>query len=478
MQPPTAPAVHQVVQVPLGALQGADYNPRIMSDEEMERLERSIEEFGFVEPAVARKEDLLLVGGHQRTTAMRRILARRGHTKDYVDKFKIPVVFIAGLSDERAKTLNVALNKIHGEWDQDKLQVLLAELAASSDAGLATLTGFSSEEVDALVKGGGNELEGGSGGRDTEREGARRSLAERFGVPPFTVLDSRQGYWQDRKRAWLALGIDAAAGREHLTPTMNSSEGKYDYFSGRGPAVGGSLFDPVLCELVYRWFCPPGGTVLDPFAGECTKGVVSEYLGHPYTGIELRAEQVNVNRKLALEIDVTPNWVQGDSALLDKLLPPNAQYDLVFTSPPYYDLEVYSEQDKDGSAFETYDKFLKWYRGILKQAVARLRTERFVVLKVGEVRNKRTGAYRDFVGDTSRALRDLGLHYYNEAVLVTPGGSAPLRAGFHFSAGRKLEKVHQNVLVYYKGDLKKLQEHFKGEVEAGVDLTPDVPPET
>jgi hypothetical protein len=57
-----------------------------------------------------------------------------------------------------------------------------------------------------------------------------------------------------------------------------------------------SIFDPVLCELVYRWFSPPGGTVLDPFAGGSVRGIVASKLGRRYVGIDVRPEQVEANR--------------------------------------------------------------------------------------------------------------------------------------------------------------------------------------
>ena len=67
--------------------------------------------------------------------------------------------------------------------------------------------------------------------------------------------------------------------------------------------VGGtSIFDPVLCELAYLWFCPPGGKVLDPFAGGSVRGIVAAKLGRKYTGIELRKEQVDANREQAARI--------------------------------------------------------------------------------------------------------------------------------------------------------------------------------
>ena len=61
-------------------------------------------------------------------------------------------------------------------------------------------------------------------------------------------------------------------------------------------STGTSIFDPVLCELNYRWFCPPGGVILDPFAGGSVRGIVASVLGYRYHGAELRGEQVEANR--------------------------------------------------------------------------------------------------------------------------------------------------------------------------------------
>jgi len=83
-----------------------------------------------------------------------------------------------------------------------------------------------------------------------------------------------------------------------------------------------------------------------------------------------------------------------------------------------------------------------------------LKEDRFACFVVGDVRDKR-GNYYNFVGDTVEAFRAAGLHYYNEAILVTAVGSLPIRAGRQFEAGRKLGKTHQNVLVFVKGDGKK-----------------------
>jgi hypothetical protein len=293
------------------------------------------------------------------------------------------------------------------------------------------------------------------------------ALRDKFIVPPFTVLDARQGYWKQRKEAWKALGYDSAAGREGLQDTANTSENKVSYLTGFGPAMGGSAFDPVLAELVYRWFNVPGGTVLDPFCGECTKGIVAASLGYEYTGVDVRKEQVVANAEQANKVGVEPTFLHGDAAELAKVLPKRTKYDLVFTSPPYYDLEVYSKDEKDGSAFATYEGFMDWYTDIFKAAAAKLRDHRFLVVKVGDVRAS-AGGYRCFVADTiKRFCTDVGLHLFNEAVLVTPLGSLPIRVSGFFGKGRKLGKAHQNLLVFYKGDIAAINSTYPEEVEHG-----------
>lgn len=271
-----------------------------------------------------------------------------------------------------------------------------------------------------------------------------RPLHETFVVPPFTTLDARQGYWQKRKNEWGRL----LGSKNGHSQQLNSSQPDIV----PGSFADRSVFDPVLAEFVYLSFIPPGGHVLDPFAGESTKGLVAAKLGLKYTGIELRREQVDENRRQAERLGLAPTWIQADSALLSRTIPETEAFDLVFTSPPYYDLEIYSEDQKDGSAFEDYNAFIEWYADIFQQASARLKTNRFLVVKVGEIRDKKTGFYRNFVGDTVSCLTKLGLRYYNEAVLVTAAGSAPMRVGQCFPHFRKLVKTHQNLLCFFKGE--------------------------
>ena len=115
----------------------AAYNPRIElipGDTEYENLRRSITTYGLIIPVVWNKRTNRVVGGHQRLT----VLENEGETE--VD------VSVVDLDETQERQLNVALNKVEGGWDEEKLGDLLAELGED-----ATLTGFTQQEIDSLT---------------------------------------------------------------------------------------------------------------------------------------------------------------------------------------------------------------------------------------------------------------------------------------------------------------------------------------
>lgn len=226
--------------------------------------------------------------------------------------------------------------------------------------------------------------------------------------------------------------------------------------------TGTSVFDPVLCEIVYNWFSPRGGIVYDPFAGGSVRGVVAEMLGRHYIGIDLSEDQVDANQMNADELGVCPAWHCDDSKNADKYLP-DGSADLVFSCPPYHNLEKYSDHPLDLSNMN-YPDFLQAYREIISTACRKLKDGRFAVFVVGDIRDK-NGAYRDFVGHTKGIFQDCGLCLYNEIILLNQLATAPMRAGKPFRTSRKVTKVHQNVLVFYKGDLKDLRDSFENDFE-------------
>jgi hypothetical protein len=550
-------------------------------------LRGSLDALGWVAPVIVSKRSGKILDGHAR---VEEALSRS-------EDAMVPYVEV-DVSASEEKLILASYDPITGlaVYDREILDALLKEVNTDEAALQEMLSKLAQQE--GVIDFDRQAIDGNGGGD----EAPKVTLSDRFIIPPFSVLDARQGYWQDRKRAWIALGIQSELGRgdtvlfeaeqvtteglnydsnlakkgsarmanagmqsdpnmlrideyrqsakvinaapgASLRPAMKLENGKTVRGDGKGrpmgktnklapggtgansayigvrtPAVearyakkglarssgqdlmrgehevvnsrspafrpnkdlpeetqrklggymasgavidragggqsGTSIFDPVLCELAYRWFSPSGGAIFDPFAGGSVRGIVAAYLDRHYTGVDLRAEQVAANEAQAAAIvkGIAPRWIVGDSRLADEIA--KADYDFIFSCPPYFDLEVYSDDPADLSTLKDYKAFLDDYRGIIAKAVAMLKPDRFACFVVGDVRDKK-GLYRNFVSDTVAAFQDAGAMLYNEAILVTSVGSLPIRVGRQFEAGRKLGKTHQNVLVFIKGDAKK-----------------------
>lgn len=440
-----------------------DRNPHTMDDKERLNLAKSIDRFDYVEVIII-NTDNRIIGGHQR----RHDLIAKGRGDDVID-VRVPS---RPLTEKEFEELAIRLNKNRGHDDE----ALLKEFFNQDD--LADW-GFDSDELQKIF------------GEEPDVEFVPQSLQEKFGVPPFSVFDTRQGYWQQRKKEWNDLGFDSQETREDVELVAKS---------GQSPAVyalrnemrkelkrepewdeileeakkrdmhiysGASVFDPVLTEICYKWFCPPGGDILDPFAGGSVRGIVAGMLGFNYWGIDLRANQIEANFNQWKQHDKPGTtgvvmWEAGDSNVkLDEF---GNKVDFVFSCPPYHDLEHYSDDPADLSNMD-YAEFCKVYRSIITKAMDKLKPNRFACFVVGDIRAK-DGSYRNFVSETidcfTKCLDDKGkpVMFYNDIVLINVVGSLAIRVGRQFEGYRKVGKMHQNVLVFYKGDPKKIKDDF------------------
>ena len=416
------------------------HNPR-RNNVAVDKVAESIQMFGFNQPIVVDSDNVIVVG-HTRYKASQKLKMTT-----------VPVLTMpADVNEDKVQAYRLADNRLNelAEWDNDEL---IQELIDLDEKGF---------DLDSI----GFDLEDMMSTED-RRDENWKSLADSFIVPPFTILDARQGDWMKRKQQWKGIGIVSELGRDN--ELVMPSKG-YAALEGQGT----SIFDPVLVELLNLYYCPVNGSILDPFAGGSVRGVISTMLGRQYTGIDLRNEQITANYKNWGELRdagykrlsaydntdelVEPNWITGDSnKVLDTI--EDKSYDMVMTCPPYADLEVYSDLEDDISNME-YDEFLKVYRSIINKSADKLKDDSFMVVVVGDVRDKK-GFYRDLIGDTVQAARDAGLEYYNEIIFITPCGTNGILARRPFEASRKSRKHHQNVLVFnkvlnfVKGDPKK-----------------------
>lgn len=256
-----------------------------------------------------------------------------------------------------------------------------------------------------------------------------------------SILDTRKKEWQERKRWWIQkYNIQSELGRED---TISKSRFWDDNTV--------SIFDAKLCEDIYTSFIPPSGSVLDPFAGGSVRGIVAEELGFSYTGIELSQQQVDANKLQSSK----PTWICGDSeVVLDTI---EGEYDLVFTCPPYHDLEIYSD-DKDDLSNMPWDEFLTKYKSIIQKSYDKLKDNRFFVIVVSEIRDRmvtgdyKIGKYKGLVPNTIKIAEECGFHYYNDVILINGSEQAARMSNLYFDRNRKIPSTHQNILMFIKGN--------------------------
>lgn len=177
------------------------------------------------------------------------------------------------------------------------------------------------------------------------------------------------------------------------------------------------------------------------------------------TGVDLRQEQIEANINNANDIFGEGhgiNWICGNSKNMDDYIEDD-KADMIFTCPPYFDLEVYSDNKADISNMP-YDDFCRDYDEILSKSIKKLKNNRFAVVVITDVRDK-IGRYRRLCDLTKDIFEREGLLFYNEAILANAIGTAAIRARRNMST-RKLVKLHQNVLVFYKGEIKEIKRNF------------------
>ena len=420
-----------LIMIPISKLKLNPDNPRIIKDDKFKKLVQSLKDFPEMmekRPMVCVTDEdgkLFPIGGNMRLKALREL-----GMKEIPDSW---VVLADDWTEEQRREFIIKDNASLGDWNWDDLQ-----------------ENWDSEKL----------VSWGVDVPEWEND-KQKKLSDRFIIPPFSVLDTKKGIWQDRKRWWLSLGIKSELGRDAVCISGNEYVFRDGTKFSNVDSNGTSVFDPVLCELAYKWFNVPKGKILDPFAGGSVRGIVAAKLGFEYLGNDLRKEQIEANRINATEVlrdsELYPIWTVGDSLNIDKIAD-GYEADMIFSCPPYADLEVYSDDERDISNMP-YDDFIKIYREIIRKSCDKLKEDRFAVFVVGDVRDKK-GFYYDFISDTKKIFIDCGVKLYNELILVEMVGNLQMRAGRYMKSARKVGKQHQNVLVFYKGDPKKIKQNY------------------
>jgi ParB-like nuclease domain len=203
-------------------------HPRNARQGDIGAIHESITQNGFFGACVVQKSTgHILAGNHRYMAAVEAGLQ------------SVPVIWV-DVDDDRALRILLADNKTSDDasYDQTALADILSELANTSDL---LGTGFDGDDLDQLIADlGGYQNDGGN----AEESQPKAKLADKFGVPPFSVLNAREGWWQDRKKAWLALGIESELGRggspavvpPHPPTVTQNPDGTLNYHGTKGQA--------------------------------------------------------------------------------------------------------------------------------------------------------------------------------------------------------------------------------------------------
>ena len=421
-----------------GQIKGLPKNPRILKDDKFEKLKKSIHE----DPEMLELREiiaydnngkLVVICGNMRLRAMQDLGIKEAPTKILPPETPI----------EKLKAYVIKDNVSFGEHNWDTL---------ANEWNVEELTEWGLDIPNF-------EIEEEKEDEEDKIAEAHAKLTDKFIVPPFSILDTRQGYWNERKSYWKALINDNGESRENTLA-------KGSIMSALNNGV--SILDPVLSELVNLWFGLPKSKTFDCFAGDSVFGYVSSYLGNEFTGIELRQEQADLNNQRVKGFQ--SKYICDDGQNVLNHIEPNSQ-DLLFSCPPYFDLEVYSDLPNDASNQKEYSDFLKILDNAFTGAIKCLKDNRFAVITVGDVRDKK-GFYYRFVDDIKDIFKRNNVLLYNEMILVESIGTLPQRVG-RFMEHRKIGKCHQNVLVFFKGDPKQIKTIYP-KIEIQEDESTDV----
>lgn len=203
----------------------AEYNPRVdlkPGDKEYDKLKRSIEEFGYVEPIIYNKRNNTVVGGHQRL----KVLKELGYTD-------IDVVEV-DLNDNDEKALNIALNKVSGDWDNEKLEELLNELNNEADFDIS-LTGFEEDEIEELLKSAMESLSGEQGDDD-------------YDINPDELDESFELNNKEPEFVTMTFTV-SRYGRDIIKSALESIINSDDFKNSKGENKNGTA----LCEVIKQW---------------------------------------------------------------------------------------------------------------------------------------------------------------------------------------------------------------------------------
>lgn len=410
----------ELKKVFISELSPAEYNPRKdlrPGDPEFESIRKSIEEYGYADPIII-NADYTVIGGHQRL----KVLKELGFTS--ID------AIVLDIDKTKEKGLNLALNKISGSWDMEKLSKVMEDLRLEEYD--LSLTGFSQKEIDDLLKGDlpPPEYPPGMIGPVFSKEeiieeafryfrehgfpyptmprfiamqeinalstspkvggiGAGHKIADnymphRFAANANGMRSPLEAYKDDailRKLIDMAIDLDP--------PIRYRFNSFWGYFQGIQIVRN---FPPSYALHLYRRYCPKGGTVLDTslgYGGRLVAYIASNIQGK-YIGIDPSIESCRGAEQIVQELGINSGEIEIINSPVEDLELESfrGECDLAFTSPPYFSKEIYSEDPSQScirypDATEWRKKFL---RRMLQFQDASLKDDAINIINIADVK--------------------------------------------------------------------------------------------
>jgi len=294
------------------------------------------------------------------------------------------------------------------------------------------------------------------------------------------IWKSTSGLWLKNKRAWNEK-IEAA-GEYYNVPDpkfatrrgcWQGSKGFSNVVLSKNEIKGGkvihnnskslngnaSVLDPTACEIIARMCMPKGGThVYNPFGGGVQMGFVSGSCGFDYIASEIRQNQCDANNAICQGFN-NVKWHKSDTS---KFIP-HKKSDLTFSCPPYYRVEKYIDYDGTPPEGEinhlnSYEEFRNTLFQGYTNAILAMKDNTFFVVMVGDSRDN-NGAYYGCEAEHELFFKAQGLHIYNKIIYLESEFTrfAQAKKTLHH---RKFPKADQKILMFYKGDMKKIKDLY------------------
>ena len=212
-----------------------------------------------------------------------------------------------------------------------------------------------------------------------------------------------------------------------------------------------SKFNSENCKNIINYFTCKGDTILDPFAGR-TRAIISNHLDRKYVGFEL------TEKYFPAESTSDRKIFNMDSGDMDKVLDKSMKFDLAFTCPPYWNMEKYSDDEKDLSTFKTYDDFLEGCNSRLELASSYLKEDGFLIVVLMDFRQK--GVFYPWHTDTINYFRNnTDFKLYDTMIWeMSPRKRHPLYP--QALVNRRMLNTHEYCLVFNRKTQPELREFY------------------